>query len=34
MLIELGGPENTIDEVTNSLNIIADSLYDLIKEKS
>ena len=34
MLIEIGGPENTIDEVTNTLNIIADSLYDLIKEES
>ena len=32
MLIEIGGPENTIDEVTNTLKIIADSLYDLIKE--
>ena len=31
MLIEVGGPENTIDEVTNTLNIISDSLYDLIK---
>lgn len=32
MLIEVGGPENTIDEVTNTLSVIADSLYDLIKE--
>ncbi len=33
LLIELGGPENTIDEVSNTISIIADSLYDLIKEK-
>ena len=31
MLIELGGPENTIDEVTNTITILADSLYELIK---
>ena len=34
LLIELGGPENTIDEVTNTINIIADCLYDLIKGES
>ncbi len=32
LLIEIGGPDNTIDEVTNTLSVIADSLYDLIKE--
>ena len=31
MLIELGGPENTIDEVTNTITVLADSLYELIK---
>ena len=34
LLIEIGGPENTIDEVTNTLTVIADSLYDLIKGDS
>ncbi len=33
MLIEVGGPENTIDEVTNTLTVIANSLYDLVNEK-
>ena len=32
ILIELGGEENTIDEVSNTLDIIASSLYDLVKE--
>ena len=32
LLIEVGGPENTIDEVTNTLTVIANSLYDLIKD--
>ncbi len=31
LLIEIGGPENTIDEVTNTLSVIADVLYELIK---
>ncbi len=30
LLIEVGGPENTIDEVTNTLTVIANSLYDLV----
>lgn len=32
ILIEVGGPENTIDEVTNTLDIICSVLYDYIKE--
>lgn len=31
ILIEIGGPENTIDEVTNTINVIASALYDYIK---
>ena len=33
LLIEIGGYENTIDEVTNTIDIIADSLYELIRGK-
>ncbi len=33
LLIEVGGPENTIDEVTNTLTVIANSLYDLVNSQ-
>lgn len=33
LLIEVGGPENTIDEVTNTLTVIANSLYDLVNNQ-
>src|SRR5574344_907803 len=31
LLIEIGGQENTIDEVANSINILADNLYKYIR---
>ena len=32
LLIEVGGYENTIDEVNNSLKVISDALYNYIQE--
>ena len=31
MLIEIGGDKNSIDEVNNSINILANCLYKYIK---